>query len=54
MHDTNVKDFGVNKMFSEIEGYYKLEFLHSAGLGIITKNKQLHDTIESVFFNVPF
>ena len=54
MHDTNIEEFGVKKLFSDIEGYYKLEFLHSAGLGILLTNKELHDTIENLFFNVPF
>ena len=52
MHDTNVEEFGVRQVFLEIEGYYKFEFfLHSAGLGILTKNKILKHLIEIIDSN---
>ena len=51
MHDTNVQDFGVRKLFLEIKGYYKFEFPHSAGLGIITKNKIVKILIDNMYAN---
>ena len=51
MHDTNVEEFGVRQVFLEIEGYYKFEFSHSAGLGILTKNKTLKHLIEIIDSN---
>ena len=44
-HDIAVPEFGVKEFFRELDGGYKLFFLHSAGLGIWTRNKQLRDKI---------
>jgi len=48
-HDIAVHHFGVKEFFRELSGGYKLFFLHSAGLGIFTKNKQLRDAIMAKF-----
>jgi beta-1,4-mannosyl-glycoprotein beta-1,4-N-acetylglucosaminyltransferase len=50
-HDTAIEYFGIKDFFKELPGY-KLEFKHSAGLGIYTKNKELYQTILSNFDNV--
>lgn len=50
-HDVAIRQFGIKKFFSEIEGGYKLYFTHSAGLGIFTKNKELRDSILATFSN---
>ena len=51
MHDTNITDFGVRKLFLEIKDYYKFEFKHSAGLGIITKNNIIKILIDNMYAN---
>lgn len=51
-HDTSVEYYGIKKFFTELEGGYKLCFIHSAGLGIYTKNKELYDNIVNQFNNV--
>ena len=58
-HDVNVEYFGVKDFFSQLvtslpNGLvaYKLFFVHSAGLGIITFSKQLYDEILLHFENV--
>lgn len=50
-HDTcvYVSDFGVYKLFDEIE-LPKLNFTHSYGLGIVTKNTNLYNDIKDFFF----
>jgi predicted O-methyltransferase YrrM len=48
-HDIAIPEFGVKEFFRELSGGYKLFFLHSAGLGIFTKNKQLRDAIMTEF-----
>ena len=52
-HDTAVEYFGIKDFFfKELSGGYKLNFKHSAGLGIYTKNKELYKAILSNFDNV--
>lgn len=48
-HDIAVPQFGVKEFFRELSGGYKLFFLHSAGLGIWTRNKELRDKIMAEF-----
>jgi hypothetical protein len=48
-HDIAVQSFGVKEFFRELTGGYKLFFLHSAGLGIFTRNKDLRDKIMNAF-----
>lgn len=52
-HDVNVQHpgFGVEEFFNELQvpEYQKLKFLHSAGLGILTKNKVLYQHILTEF-----
>lgn len=48
-HDIAVPQFGVKDFFRELSGGYKLFFLHSAGLGIWTRNKELRDKIMEEF-----
>ena len=48
-HDIAVQSFGVKEFFRELAGGYKLFFLHSAGLGIFTRNKDLRDKIMNTF-----
>jgi hypothetical protein len=50
-HDIAVQSFGVKEFFKELTGGYKLFFLHSAGLGIFTRNKDLRDKIMDAFTN---
>jgi len=50
-HDIAVESFGVKEFFRELTGGYKLFFLHSAGLGIFTRNKELRDKIMNAFSN---
>ena len=50
-HDIAVQSFGVKEFFRELTGGYKLFFLHSAGLGIFTRNKDLRDKIMDRFSN---
>jgi hypothetical protein len=50
-HDIAVQSFGVKEFFRELTGGYKLFFLHSAGLGIFTRNKELRDKILNAFSN---
>jgi hypothetical protein len=42
-HGIEVPNFGVRKYFDEIHGYLKLEFVHSYGLGILTRSHELHE-----------
>ena len=51
-HDTAIPHFGINDFFRELNGGYKLYFIHSAGLGIYTKNVELYKLILSTFHNV--
>lgn len=46
MHDTNVPEFGVKQVFDEAQGYYKHEFLHSAGLGVLSESEHLIEYIK--------
>jgi predicted O-methyltransferase YrrM len=48
-HDIAIREFGVKDFFRELSGGYKLFFLHSAGLGIFTKNKELRDAMMKHF-----
>lgn len=48
-HDTAIKHFGIKQFFDTLEGGYKLNFTHSAGLGVYTKNKKLYDFILANF-----
>jgi hypothetical protein len=50
-HDIAVQSFGVKEFFRELTGGYKLFFLHSAGLGIFTRNRDLRDKIMDAFTN---
>jgi beta-1,4-mannosyl-glycoprotein beta-1,4-N-acetylglucosaminyltransferase len=52
-HDTAIEHFGIKDFFfKELYNGYILNFEHSAGLGIYTKNKKLYETILSNFSNV--
>ena len=48
-HDTAIESFGIKTFFDTLTDGYKLNFTHSAGLGIYTKNKDLYDFILSNF-----
>ena len=48
LHDTRVEHFGVKDFFQEID-WPKINFQHSAGLGIVSKNKTLLNTICDTF-----
>jgi len=48
-HDTYSFPYTVGRMFNEIEGYYKHNFPHSAGLGVITKNRELYEDIKKAW-----
>lgn len=48
MHDIDVGGFGVRKVFDEITGYLKLELNHSYGLGILTRDYALHNTLKPI------
>ena len=50
-HDIAIQSFGVKEFFRELTGGYKLFFLHSAGLGIFTRNKDIRDKIINEFSN---
>ena len=52
MHDVSIPYFGVKHFFKEINFGFKLYFIHSAGLGVCTKNKILYDRILEHFDNV--
>ena len=47
-HDIAVEEFGVKQFYDEIAGYYKLEFNHSAGLGVITKDYPLFEHLQKI------
>ena len=47
-HDTCIPEFGVRKYFDEID-MPKLNFRHSAGLGIVSKDPDLISDIAAVF-----
>lgn len=52
MHDVCIfrDDFGVYRVFNEIgEEYHVGYFPHSAGLGVVTKNRELYDKIVEEF-----
>jgi len=51
-HDTAIEKFGILSFFNELSGGYKLNFTHSAGLGIFTKNEKLYRAIVDRFENV--
>jgi hypothetical protein len=51
-HDTEIAEFGIRTFYNQINGGYKAVFLHSAGLGIYTKNKELFELIIKEFDNV--
>lgn len=55
-HDVSVRQpgFGVEEFFGElkVDGYKKLKFEHSAGLGILTKNERLYQDIVAKYTNV--
>ena len=40
-HDIALEEFGVKQFYDEIDGFYKLEFNHSAGLGVITQDYEI-------------
>ena len=48
MHDIDVPNFGVRKYYDQITGYMKLEFNHSYGLGILTRDIELHRRIKII------
>ncbi len=45
-HDTVAFASTVGQFFYEIQGYHKMSFHHSAGLGVITKNTVLFNEIQ--------
>ena len=51
-HDTAIQSFGIKDFFRELDGGFKLYFVHSAGLGIYTKNEQMYKNILTNFSNV--
>lgn len=53
-HDVAIEQFGIKDFFHQVEdGFtYKYYFAHSAGLGILTKNKELMDKICATFDDV--
>jgi len=53
MHDVCIHGYGIKKFFTEL--YYpgeKFYFTHSAGLGVLTENKELSDAILKEFKNI--
>lgn len=48
-HDTAIQYFQIKDFFRQLSGGYKLYFVHSAGLGIFTKNKDLYEKIKRSF-----
>lgn len=48
MHDIDVPNFCVRKYYEQITGYMKLEFNHSYGLGILTRDIELHRRIKII------
>jgi hypothetical protein len=48
MHDTVVPYFGVKDFYPEIT-WPKANFLHSAGLGVVSKNLALIEKIKTTF-----
>ena len=51
-HDTAIQQFQIKDFFRQLSGARRLFFLHSAGLGIFTKNTDLADKILGAFDNV--
>jgi predicted O-methyltransferase YrrM len=53
-HDIHVPDpsYEVKKVFNELTDGYRMEFTHSAGLGIYTRDRQIYDRIRDEFPNV--
>lgn len=49
-HDTISFPNDVGKFFNELP-YYKTNIIHSAGLGILSKNKEIIDTINNLWIN---
>ena len=50
-HDVTSFPDDVGKYFFEIQGWRKLYFTHSAGLGVLTKNNELYEKILRTFSN---
>jgi predicted O-methyltransferase YrrM len=48
-HDVCVPYFNVKDFFTELSGGHKAYFIHSCGLGIFTKNKELFDLILNTY-----
>lgn len=50
-HDIHVLDpsYEVNKVFAELTDGYRLEFTHSAGLGVYTRDRELYTRIREDF-----
>lgn len=51
-HDVSVPYFGVKHFFKKLAYGFKLYFIHSAGLGICTKNQILYNKLLENFDNV--
>lgn len=53
-HDVCIQQFGIKDFFHEVDGgyMYKAYFPHSAGLGVLTKNRALFETIQAEFPNM--
>jgi hypothetical protein len=49
-HDTEAFPADVGKFFDELEMPYKMKFIHSAGLGIATRNLEIMEKIRVKFF----
>jgi predicted O-methyltransferase YrrM len=52
-HDIHVADpsYEVKKVFDELTDGYRVEFTHSAGLGIYTRDRELYNAIRDEFPN---
>jgi predicted O-methyltransferase YrrM len=48
-HDTAIGQFGIKDFFRTLNQGHRLHFLHSAGLGIFTKNTALFEAIKAKF-----
>lgn len=48
-HDVNVAHFGVIDFFKEVNHGHKLYFLHTFGLGILTRNEKLYQAMKANF-----
>lgn len=49
-HDTTSFPQSIGAFVNNLDGYYKLYFNHSAGLGVISKSKKKIDLLSSIFF----